>query len=355
MNKIAKILFVVASSLSLTVSAIAGELSVTGSAKASYSIGGASDHLRKGIGISNEFALGASGELDNGYTWTYNLDFDPNAGGTVDNDDQSLVIGMGDLGAIGIYVSEGGMSKEWGWGIGALGTGQDYAGVSTHVYGYDVSDNENIQYHTPSGLLPFGIQAKIGFVPELNTVDSQDFKEDGSQVHDTTGGTKASQYNITAAPMDGLSIGADYYAADDATGAYQQKESGSAYAKYTMGNISVGYGHSRAAPTVATTSKYAADNHYLYNTDQYGIQFDVNDSLSLSYSKEKSERKSYAAATPSTKTGTRVIVESSVDVIQAAYVIGGATVGIAIVEGSDSDYTATKDEKQTLFSLAMEF
>ena len=299
--KITKIAIAVIASFAVSVISFAGELSVTGSAKASYSIGGADDHLRKGIGISNEFALGAAGELDNGYTWTYNLDFDPNQGGTVDNDDQSLVIGMGDLGAIGIYVSEGGMSKEWGWGIGALGTGQDYAGVSSTVYGYDVSNNEGVQYHTPAGLLPFGIQAKIGHAPELNTVDSQDFKSDGAQVHDSTAGTKASQYNITAAPIDGLSIGADYYTADDATGAYQSAESGSAYAKYTMGNISVGYGQSRVSPVVATASKYADDNVYLYMTDQYGIQFDVNDSLSLSFSKEKSERSSYAAATPSTK------------------------------------------------------
>jgi hypothetical protein len=355
MNKIAKILFVVASSLSLTVSAIAGELSVTGSAKASYSIGGASDHLRKGIGISNEFALGASGELDNGYTWTYNLDFDPNQGGTVDNDDQSLVIGMGDLGAIGIYVSEGGLSKEFGYGVGSLGTGQDYAGVSSTVFGYDISDNENIQYHLPSGLLPFGLTAKVGYAPELNAIDSQDFKEDGAQVSDSTSGTSATHYQVTAAPMDGLAIGADYYSADDATGAYQSKESGSAYAKYTMGNITVGYNRSLAAPNVATASKYAADNHYNYETDQYGIQFDVNDSLSVSYTREKSERKSYAVAAAGTGNTARTAQTSDVDSIQAAYVIGGATVGVAIVEGSDSDYTANKDEKQTLFSLAMEF
>ena len=72
----------------LTASAVAGEFSVTGSAKATYSIR-SSDSANaqvgnpQGIGISNEFTLGASGELDNGYTWTYAQDID---GATVQDD-----------------------------------------------------------------------------------------------------------------------------------------------------------------------------------------------------------------------------------------------------------------------------
>ena len=55
------------------------------------------------------------------------MELDPNAGGTTDNDDTGLVIGMGDMGNILIYVSEGGLSAELGFGVGALGTGTDYA------------------------------------------------------------------------------------------------------------------------------------------------------------------------------------------------------------------------------------
>jgi hypothetical protein len=142
--------------------------------------------------------------MDNGFTWAYHIDFDPNAGGTVDQDDAGLVIGMGDMGTIGIYVSEGGLSKEYGWGIGALGTGSDWAGVSAQIKGYDVSNNENIQYHLPSDLLPFGIGAKVAYAPETTEADSQDKKSDGSIVGVSKDGENATHYQITAAPLDGL-------------------------------------------------------------------------------------------------------------------------------------------------------
>ena len=31
----------------------------------------------KGLGISNELTFSASGELDNGYTWNYAMELDP--------------------------------------------------------------------------------------------------------------------------------------------------------------------------------------------------------------------------------------------------------------------------------------
>ena len=70
MNKIANKIVVLISSLFLSVNAFAGELTVTGSANASYVInGGSVNNNDKGLGISNELKFGASGELDNGYTW----------------------------------------------------------------------------------------------------------------------------------------------------------------------------------------------------------------------------------------------------------------------------------------------
>ena len=52
MNKITKILVVVASSLAISFAAVAGELSVTGSAKASYVFSGGNND-DKGLGVGN--------------------------------------------------------------------------------------------------------------------------------------------------------------------------------------------------------------------------------------------------------------------------------------------------------------
>ena len=81
MNKLTKLLFSVISSVMIITSASAGEFSVTGGAKATYTVlgntGTAGTHGQgRGLGISNEFSLGASGELDNGITWSYAQDID---------------------------------------------------------------------------------------------------------------------------------------------------------------------------------------------------------------------------------------------------------------------------------------
>ena len=101
----------------------------------------------------------ASGELDNGFTWNYHTELDMADGGAASNDDTALVIGMGDLGTLGIYDAEGGQSTELGYGIGALGVGMDYGNTMTTrgAFGYDVSADPHISYALPSGILPLGI------------------------------------------------------------------------------------------------------------------------------------------------------------------------------------------------------
>jgi hypothetical protein len=102
MKKLLKISLVILTSLSFGLSAFAGEMTVTGTAKATYNIQSndstAGNNLGKGLGVANELDFTASGELDNGWTWTYQVQLDPGAvstaaTNTVDNDDTSLKIG----------------------------------------------------------------------------------------------------------------------------------------------------------------------------------------------------------------------------------------------------------------------
>ena len=75
----------------------------------------------------------------------------------------------------------------------------------------------------------------------------------------------------------------------------------------------------------------------MYETDSYGIEFAVNDQLSISYSKEKSEGTKDNAIADDDTSDTKTKVESDITSLQAAYVIGGATIGIAQTETSDAD------------------
>ena len=116
MKNIAKVLVGILFSALVMAPSYAGELAVTGGATATMTTSGADGSSGKTLGISNEIDFTASGELDNGYTWKYQVQLD-DANNV--NDDTRLEIGT-DMGTVGFYVSEGGLSSELAYGIGAL-------------------------------------------------------------------------------------------------------------------------------------------------------------------------------------------------------------------------------------------
>ena len=365
MKNILKTIAVLVSTSLISVVANAGELAVSGSANASYVINGGQTNTGKGIGISNELMFKASGELDNGFTWKYHTELDMADGGQASNDDTALVIGLGDLGTLGIYDAEGGLSTETGFGIGAVGVGQDYANTMTRIgMGSDVSAEEHVAYYTPAGLLPFGIGVAAGYAP--NTADGQgnSYKNSGIQADKAVAGTNSQQYRITATPIDGLKIGADYFeVGGEVTAALgQENTAGNMYAQYAMGNFKFGIYQGYLEPAIAdkaasadTADTATASNGNQYRFDGLGIEFAVNDQLSVSYTNEEFERRNVAAIAATKTTRTVASITAEQDTIMAAYNIGGATVGVSLIDTSNSDYVTAKDENKTVLSLAMEF
>ena len=86
-----------------------------------------------------------------------------------------------------------------------------------------------------------------------------------------------------------------------------------------------------------------------------GISFDVNDSVSVSYNEDESDKNQKVKVANGSSTGTTTNTVMEQKSYQVAYTTGGATLGIAQVEVTNSDYTAGKDEKQTVFSLGISF
>ena len=352
MKNITKTLLVLVSSFAISFAATAGELTISGAAKASYVIGGADDSQGKGLGVGNELNATASGEMDNGWTWSYSTELDPADGGTATNDDSQLVIGMGDMGTIGFFDSEGGLSQELGYGIGALGTGYDYGSTMTVQAGLDVSSHPNIQYHLPADLLPFGIVAKVGYAPNMADGAGNSFKNSGPVNNPADAGQNMTGYMLTAAPIDGLKIGADYHTTDgQMPSTVQEAESGNYFAQYAMGNFKIGYNRGYYAPGL--TDKITAVTEY-HNTSM-GIEFAINDSLSVSYNDEEFEAETTNAIAAGASTNTKTTVQSEQESIQVAYILGGATVGMAIADVANADYVALKEEKKTIFTIAMDF
>ena len=269
MNKLTKLLFSVISSVAIATSAFAGEFTVSGSAKATYTVlgntGTTGTHaIGKGIGISNEFTLSASGELDNGMTWSYAQDID---GATV-QDDAKIAFGT-DYGTVSICVSECGLSTKYAFDNSAYGVGSDngYGGgagttaLPAMTYGSNISSYNNIQYAAPADLLPLGMTFKAGMTPggAGGSANASSHSVNG----DVIGEMK--QYAVTMAPIDGLTLSASYYDFGEMGNkdGRQKQEGGSLAANYSIGQVSVGYGETKHAPAqrmeslaTATAAKY---------------------------------------------------------------------------------------------------
>ena len=150
------------SSISLFASANAGELGVSGTAKATYNIQSGKTNAGKGLGITNELNFTAAGELDNGYTWSYSMELDPDAvssgtDGTAENDDSKMTM-TAPWGTVGVFMSEGGLDLEDAASQSVYGRPTDIGDPSSGTGdNYTIDAYNNVQYHMPADLLPFGI------------------------------------------------------------------------------------------------------------------------------------------------------------------------------------------------------
>ena len=350
MKKISKLLVGILFSALVIAPSYAGEMTVTGGATATYTTNGDDAAAGKNIGISNELDFTASGELDNGYTWKYQVQLD---GTTTANDDTRLEIGT-DMGTVGIYVSEGGLSAEL-HGVGAVGTGFDYASPASFETGYDVDGYSNIQYHTPADMLPFGLTAKVGYVPNMSATTMLSAKESDSTFPSAAEGKDMQMLQLAAAPIDGLSVKGDIAEVQGEGGQADGDDgiSANVSAKYTINQLSVGYAEGGYQPATGLT---AGDNTITYESKFMGAQFDVNDALSVSYNRDESTRSTRATSIVAGAAGTTATdVAMEQTTLALAYTVGGATIGIADIEVDNSDYTPGRTETQTVVSLGISF
>lgn len=367
MNKLVKIIVGSFVSIALTATAFAGEVSVTGSAKASYLIkssdsASSKQEGRQSWGVSNELSFGATGELDNGYTWAWGVDFDQaDASVTGGGIDDAKLTFTTPYGTVGIFQSEGSLrSAAYGWDVSAFGAASDNGAGGSMVVGYEISSLNNIQYHLPAGLLPFGITGQVAYAASCQA-GPNDFKGTSgacapavgtAQTISTTTGLSAettgavyesvTQYAVQAAPIDGLTVKLDYTDFTHAKSANEAEE-GHASVKYAAGPVSVGYGKGWISPENNSTDALGLES---FENTHYGVGFKVNDQLSVSYTEEKSHVNLNTDANE---------VTLKVTSLQAAYNIGGATIAVSQSHIDNDNYAKNKDTKVTLFTLAMAF
>lgn len=393
MKKILKISLVLLTSLSFGLSAFAGQMTVTGTAKATYNIlsndSTAGNNLGKGLGVANELDFTASGELENGWTWTYQVQLDPGTTTTgatsVDNDDTSLKFGT-PYGTVGICISECGLNKQLAFSAAAYTPGIDL-GVGGVIDPIDAATWNVITYATPAGLLPFDTSFAVSYAPSAdkgyNSSNAQGVAATEANTYATTsviasaaddsGGSgvntdfapdgvkNVTEYAITTKPIDGLTINASYIDAPSSFGdaKFQSYEAGALNATYAYGPVKVGYGKVLIAPAVDRTARGTTESvSYVENVDM-SIGYAVNDNLSVSYEKSTSEANIKSRAL----NGVTVKSKDSQDVtaIQAAYTMGGMTLALSQVQTDGDGYTkeasgtSRVDVKETIFAITLAF
>jgi hypothetical protein len=348
MKNIIKTLIVMLTSISLFASANAGELSVSGSAKATYNITSGMSSAGKGIGITNELNFTAAGELDNGYTWNYSMELDPAAStGTANNDDTQITMST-PYGTVGVFISEGGLDLEDAASQSTYARPTD-AGDPSSGDGdnYNIDGYNSLQYHMPADMLPFGIVGKIAYAPTLDAgINSGNATGAAITNSTTTYGRTATSYQVKAAPLDGLSMGVSYLNFRGAviTGQEQHPESGAAFVSYATGPISVGYSQAAKAMMLADDASTGVE-HYIQKN--YSIAFQATDALSISYEMEKDEANYVNDAT------AEVTQESSA--VQAAYTAGGATLSVHHGSYDDVGFVKTKEAQNTIIAVSLAF
>ena len=337
-----KTLLVSIASLSLMFSVNAGELTVNGTAKATYnSTSGNQGDM--GFGVTNELNFTASGEMDNGFTWSYSMELDPASGGTANNDDTKIELGMGDLGTLKVCVSECGNNKKYAWDASSY-TSMSDTGTSygiTYPGDAGAAGTTTIQYHTPE--LPFGTTASFAY----NTNASGDAVSGNAA---GTSGNSRNEYSLVTKPIDGLTLSAHYNEVNDygdGIDTEDQLEQGGSYAaKYAMGNVTIGYGKSYQAPELLEATATGASVEYYENTGM-SLGYAINDEVSVSYTRETSE------ANQAHSTNTTYDVE--MDSVQVAYSLGGATLSLARADVENVSYKQNSDITETIIAMSFAF
>lgn len=349
MKKITKILISLFASTMVSLSAFAGELTVTGTAKATYNTLSGAANGDNTLGVTNEITIGASGELENGWTWNYGINLDPAntaEGGAALNDDSKLTLTT-NFGTLAVFGSDGGLNVSGGFSANAYAWITDTAFAELKVEPNNISDHMNMQYHTPAGLLPLGLQAKIAYAPSgAKLVQSGNASNTAA---DATNGNMT-MYQVSLAPIDGLSVSASYGTLDAGNGITnneQKDESGAVAIKYATGPVTIGVSRSLDAPAIAHATAVAATTVEYYENTNFSIGFAVNENLSVSYSNESSEENFVTAST--------VGYDQDTQSFQAAYTMGGMTIALARTDYDNVGYVNNANVTETLLAVTMAF
>jgi len=340
MNKLTKIgVSALCGSLAAVSAANAGEMSVTGGATMTYtqlSYGETGNPL----GMATGLTFTGSGELDNGNAVTLTIAHDDK--NTFSNAQVAYeVSGLGTFkfdqgGGTGLDRIDDMMPTAWEETTGT-GVGGGLATVS------GVGGMTDIEWAVSPDMLPDGMTAYISWTPKADGSKSNDKAVGGATGAPVDGSGWDVVLQSSSLGVDGLTAFAGYSSIAQAEGADSDGDRTQyAYgATYAVGSVTLGYQVSR------DNEGHHNSNTAYYDNVAWGVAFNVNDNLSLSYGSHESERN---------RSGdTNVTLEATS--MQLAYTMGGASIKIAETDFDNSSYVSTTagDKDGTTIAVTLAF
>ena len=332
-------------------SAFAGSLSVGGTWEVTgeYTTGsGASafDALSNSgnpFGSKGNLSFSGSGETDFGTASWYMFTTDAQSGVS----SHSVTLDMGDMGTVGFDQGTGAFGlgtiddkvptayeEVWNGTTQTNGDLMDASGGATGVFGYKNT--------------VMGMNVNVEYAPSVASADAGDGAAGG--VTTNADGTSLNFAITNNTLMDGLDVGIGYgeteYDLPSTDVATIDTQSTAVYATYAFGPVTAGVQRNYTSGSVNASNVHIGANE----VDIYGIAFNVNENLSISYeSLENTYKKSSSSGT------AQADVTTDMDGIQIAYTMGGATLRVSDVSVDNSGGTTGNSEDRTEVSLLMAF
>ena len=318
-------------------SANAGELSVSGGAKISYTgAQGAQDDGNDGnrFGMQRLVTMSGSGELDNGMSVSLTHTF---ATSTGDGSTSVISLDMGSMGtlAYGQDSYQVGMSQiddivptaeeEVSNGLSLNSTESATGAVNGNTYEVDLGGN-GFNYTLPAGDMATVV---VGWAPR--GVDN--LNDDGAK-GGTDGDGSDSSVHVVLTPMDGLKIVAG---TGERVNGNEMDDMETFGATYTYGPVSAGIQVSEI-DYEAANSGIARDA----DTTIMGIAFNVNESLSISYGEQETDL-------------AGVSVDQELEGMSIAYSMGGISLKAHNNEGKGMGGVANNASEHTEISVSFAF
>jgi hypothetical protein len=344
MNKMTKLgVSALCGSLAAISAANAGELTVTGGVDMSW-VSLENETTGNPIGMGSNLTFKGSGELDNGTTIALTV-ANTNAAG-YSNTNVTLTTP-----SMGVFRIDHGTS---GTGLDALDDKTPTAWEETWgtavTTGIDLVDGvatgTNIQWTPSSDMLPDGISGTLTWAPHASGMNAADKTSSGD-----SGDNFGSGFDVVANidfgsfGVDGLTLHAgmsniDY--TDEARIHTGDRSEYALHAVYAINNFTLGYGETRE--NIQTRAGGGVSG---YDNTMWGVSFNVNDDLSISYGNLES--------TKVVMGGTDVTSEASS--VQVAYTVGGASWRLAETTADNVSYNsaAGEDNDGTTISVSLAF